>query len=109
MTTMNKIESRKLDELSMWNDDEDKTLLADKLKIEMKGKHYKTLNMVIKNYLKNAPFIDILQKFIDLDIERCESGELNDVYQAISYQLHTAFSNQNLDETEECKGLSYKK
>ena len=104
---MNKIKSRKLDELSMWNDDEDKTLLADKLRIEMKVKHYRSLNMVIKNYLKDAPFIDRLQKFIDSDIETCEPGELNDVYQAISYQLHTAFSIQNLDETKEFKGLNY--
>ena len=104
---MNKIKLRKLDELSMWNDDEDKTLLADKLRIEMKVKHYRSLNMVIKNYLKDAPFIDRLQKFIDSNIETCEPGELNDVYQAISYQLHTAFSIQNLDETKEFKGLNY--
>ena len=104
---MNKIESRKLNEQSMWNDDEDKTLLANKLKIEMKAKHYKTLNMVIKNYLKDAPFINRFQKFIDSDIETCEPGELNDVYQAISYQLYTAYKNKNLDEIKEFKGLNY--
>ena len=107
MTTMNKIKSKRFNKLCMWNDDKDKTLLADKMNIEMKIKHYKTLNMVIKNYLKDAPFINRFQKFIDSDIETCEPGELNDVYQAISYQLYTAYKNKNLDEIKEFKGLNY--